>query len=146
MFLGRGNTSGDTVIYLPVEKIIAVGDLMDHPVPYFFGDIPVDHVNTLKAMAQLDIDTIVPGHGEVLHGKQYLDQVTDLLAAVNTEVEKELNAGARTSDEVQVGLAKAIDVDAWRNKFVGPDPKDRNCFDVNLRALVEASFQQISTR
>jgi hypothetical protein len=37
-------------------------------------------------------------------------------------------------------------VDAWRNKFAGPDPKDRNFFDVNLRALVEASFQQVSTR
>jgi hypothetical protein len=61
-------------------------------------------------------------------------------------VEKELNAGAKTSDEVQEGLRKVIDVDAWRNKFVGPDPKDRNCFDVNLRALVEASFQQVSTR
>ncbi|HET8824542.1 MAG TPA: MBL fold metallo-hydrolase [Terriglobales bacterium] len=145
-FLGRGNTSGDTVIYLPVEKILAAGDLLDHPVSYFFGDIPVDHVNTLKAIAQLDVDTIVPGHGEVLHGKDYLYQVIDLLTAVNTEVEKELNAGARTSDEVQVGLTKAIDVDAWRNKFVGPDPRDRNFFDVNLRALVEASFQQISTR
>ena len=41
---------------------------------------------------------------------------------------------------------KAIEVDAWRNKFVGADPKDHNFFDVNLRALVEASFQQISTR
>lgn len=145
-FVGRGNTSGDTVIYLPVEKILAAGDLLVHPVPYFFGDIPVDHVNTLKAIAQLDFDTIVPGHGEVLHGKHYLYQVADLLTAVNSEVEKELNAGAKTSDEVQEGLRKAIDVDAWRNKFVGPDPKDRNFFDVNLRALVEASFQQISTR
>jgi glyoxylase-like metal-dependent hydrolase (beta-lactamase superfamily II) len=145
-FLGRGNTSGDTVIYLPVEKILAAGDLLDHPVPYFFGDIPVDHVKTLRAMAQLDFNTIVPGHGEVLLGKQYLYQVMDLLTAVNTEVENELNAGAKTSDEVQEGLSKAIEVDAWRNKFVGADPKDHNFFDVNLRALVEASFQQISTR
>ena len=145
-FLGRGNTSGDTVIYLPVEKILAAGDLLDHPVPYFFGDIPVEHVNTLSAIAQLDFDTIVPGHGEVLQGKRYLYQVMDLLTAVNTEVEKELNAGAKTSDEVQQGLPKVIDVDAWRNKFVGSDSRDRNFFDVNLRALVEASFQQISTR
>ena len=146
LFLGRGNTSGDTVIFLPGEKILAAGDLLDHPVPYLFGDIPVDHANTLKVIAQLDFDTIVPGHGEVLHGKQYLNQVTDLLTAVNTEVEKELDAGARTSDEVQQELPKVIDLDAWRNKFVGADPKDRNFFDVNLRALIEASFQQISTR
>jgi cyclase len=145
-FLGRGNTSGDTVIYLPAEKILAAGDLLVHPVPYFFGDIPVDHVNTLKVIAQLDVDTIVPGHGELLHGKQYLQQVINLLTAVNSEVEKELNAGAKTSDEVQQALPKVVDVDAWRSKFVGPDPKDRNFFDVNFRALVEASFQQIGTR
>lgn len=32
--LGRGNTAGDTIVYLPKEKILIMGDLVDHPVPY----------------------------------------------------------------------------------------------------------------
>lgn len=31
LWLGRGNTLGDAVIYLPKERIVAVGDLADHP-------------------------------------------------------------------------------------------------------------------
>jgi len=32
--LGRGNTAGDTIVYLPKEKILITGDLLDHPVPF----------------------------------------------------------------------------------------------------------------
>lgn len=145
-FLGRGNTAGDTIVYLPVEKILAAGDLLDHPVPYLFGDIPLDHVNTLQLMAQLDVQTIVPGHGEVLHGKDYIYQVIDLLKAINTEVEKEINAGVNTSEEVEQLLPKAVDIDKWREKFGGDDARNRSFFDASLRGLIEASFQQIGMR
>lgn len=39
-FLGRGNTNGDTVVYLPKEKIVITGDLVVHPIPYFTTAIP----------------------------------------------------------------------------------------------------------
>src|SRR5215469_12981842 len=32
-FLGRGNTAGDAIVYLPKEKIAVVGDLVGTPVP-----------------------------------------------------------------------------------------------------------------
>jgi len=40
MFLGRGNTSGDAIAYLPKEKIAVVGDLLVYPAPYFFDGYP----------------------------------------------------------------------------------------------------------
>ena len=40
LHLGRGNTAGDAVVYLPREKILAAGDLLDHPVPYLGGGYP----------------------------------------------------------------------------------------------------------
>jgi cyclase len=145
-FLGRGNTAGDTIVYLPVEKILATGDLLDHPVTYLFGDISVDHVTTLQLMAQLDVETIVPGHGEVLHGKDYIYLVIDFLKAVNMEVEKEIDAGADTSEEVEVMLPKAIDLDKWRQKFVGNDATNGSFFDANFHSLIASAFDQISLR
>jgi glyoxylase-like metal-dependent hydrolase (beta-lactamase superfamily II) len=130
-FLGKGNTSGDTVVYLPAEKILAAGDLIDHPVPYFFGDMPVDHVTTLERVAQLDVQTIVPGHGEVLHGKDYIYLVIDLLLSVNAEVEKEVNAGTTDSDEIERTLPQAIGLGKWREKFVGSDPVNSSFFDAS---------------
>jgi glyoxylase-like metal-dependent hydrolase (beta-lactamase superfamily II) len=145
MFLGRGNTAGDTVIYLPNEKIMAVGDLLDHPVPYFFGGFPVDLVSTLQALAQLNADIIVPGHGDVLHDKTYIYQVIDFVKAVNWEVEKELNDG-KTVEEVQAALPKAIDLETWRRKFAGTDQDDIDFFNASFDGLVKQSFAQIKMR
>lgn len=144
-FLGRGNTAGDTVIYVPKEKILATGDLLDHPVPYMFGGFPVDFVNTLQLMAQLDAETVVPGHGEILHDKAYIYQVIDLLKAVNAEVEKEINAG-KTLEEVQDLLPKSFDVASWRQKFAGSDAEDRDFFDESFDGLIKAAYNQIKTR
>src|SRR5215470_3861052 len=33
-YLGRGNTVGDAIAYLPKEKILMAGDLVDSPIPY----------------------------------------------------------------------------------------------------------------
>ena len=143
--LGRGNTAGDTIAYLPKEKILVTGDLLDHPVPYMFGGFPVDFVNTLRAMSQLDAQIIVPGHGDVLHDKSYIEQTMELMHVVNQEVEKEINDG-KTLEEVQEGLPKTFDVKGWRQKFVGTNEDDSGFFDQSFAGLVKASYNQIKTR
>ena len=40
-YLGRGNTVGDAVAYLPKQKILIAGDLVDSPVPYLYGGFPM---------------------------------------------------------------------------------------------------------
>jgi cyclase len=143
--LGRGNTAGDTIVYLPKEKILIMGDLLDHPVPYMFGGFPVDFVNTLRTMSQFDAQTIVPGHGDVLHDKSYIQLTMELMQSVNTEVEKEVNDG-KTLEEVQEQLPKNFDVKSWREKFVGTNKDDAGFFDQSFAGLVKASYNQIKTR
>jgi glyoxylase-like metal-dependent hydrolase (beta-lactamase superfamily II) len=143
--LGRGNTAGDTIAYMPKEKILITGDLLDHPVPYMFGGFPVDFVNTLGQMMRLDVQTIVPGHGDVLHDKSYMQQTMELMQAVNEEVEKEINDG-KTLEEVQQGLPKAMDVKSLRGKFAGTNDDDLSFFDQSFAGLVKASYGQIKAR
>ena len=143
--IGRGNTAGDTIVYLPKEKILVTGDLLDHPVPYMFGGFPIDFVNTLRALSQIDAQTIVPGHGDVLHDKSYILQSMELMVAVNVEVEKEMNDG-KTLEEVQAQLPTNFDVKGWREKFVGTDKEDGGFFDQSFAGLVKASYQQVKTR
>ena len=45
--LGRGNTGGDVVAWLPAERILVAGDLVDHPVPYAFAGYPTEWIATL---------------------------------------------------------------------------------------------------
>lgn len=144
-FLGSGNTAGDTIVYLPKERILITGDLLVHPVPYFFGGLPLDFPHTLKAVAALDADTIVPGHGDILKSKDYLYQVIDLLNAVNQNVEQEINSG-RSLEEVQQQAPGALDLAAWRRKFAGENTEDADFFDESFAALITAAYHQAKLR
>ena len=78
----RGNTFGDAMAYLPKERILIAGDLVDSPVPYLHGGFPVEQIATLKRMKGLDFETLVPGHGNVLKGKTFVQQEIELIEAV----------------------------------------------------------------
>jgi len=50
LFLGRGNTGGDAVIYVPGSKVLATGDLVVYPIPYPFGSYIGEWIATLKKL------------------------------------------------------------------------------------------------
>jgi glyoxylase-like metal-dependent hydrolase (beta-lactamase superfamily II) len=150
LHLGRGNTRGDAVVYLPKEKILAAGDLVDAPVPYLGGGYPEELVATLEALARLDFDTLVPGHGNVLHGKAYLTQVTDFVRAVVAAVDAavtRLGPGPRKLDQVKAAVLASFPVAAWRQKFAGDDSEAKDFFDgFALDGLVTAAYAELSGR
>ena len=68
--LGRGNTAGDTIVYLPKEKILVSGDLVVYPVPYMFGGYPSDFIKTLDKLNQLIFKRSFPVTVMFCAGKQ----------------------------------------------------------------------------
>src|SRR5215218_1459588 len=92
MHLGRGNTAGDAVIFLPKEKLLMTRDLVVHPVPYLFGGYPKDFGSTLRRSDQLNIDTLIRGHGEIMRaekGRVYVRLLIDFIEAVTQQVSLE---------------------------------------------------------
>ena len=144
-FLGRANTAGDSVVYLPKEKVVMAGDILDHPVPYMFGGFPADFPKTLRALRELDATTIVPGHGEVLHDKTYIDQVIALMESTNAEIRREILQGKRLND-VQELAPKALNEDALKQQFGGNDKDNRDFFEQSFESMIKAAFNQISAR
>ena len=71
-FLGRGNTAGDAVMFLPKERILAAGDLVAYPLPNIYDGYPAEWAGTLENLSQLAPATIVPGHGPILHDTAYV--------------------------------------------------------------------------
>ena len=145
--LGRGNTRGDAIVYLPKEKILVAGDLLDHPVPYLGGGYPFELITTLKKMGELDVQTIVPGHGDVMHDKAYLNQVIALVEAVTTEVSRQvyiIGNGSRNLDPVTKAVKEKIDIVSWRQKFAGDDKDNQDFFDgFSLNGLITASYAEV---
>lgn len=96
LFLGRGHTRGDTVVYLPKERIVCSGDLMESRLAYM-GDAVFDEwVRTLDALKELDFGTVLPGHGAPFHEKSlitaYQGYLQDLMAQVAELRKKGLTA------------------------------------------------------
>lgn len=148
--LGRGNTAGDTIVYLPKEKILIAGDLLDHPVPYLGGGYPSELVRTLKQMATIDAQTFVPGHGEVLRGdyaRAYLNQVIEFVQLIVAGVSRQvyqIGNGPRNLEAVREALKKEIDFNAWRQKFAGDDEENRVFFDsFSLPGVVTAAYAEV---
>lgn len=142
--LGRGNTAGDAIVYLPKEKIVVAGDLLDSPVPYLGGGYPIEEIESLKKMAALDATTIVPGHGDVLHDKVLLNDVIDFLQTVTAEVSKQvyiIGGGPRNLDAVRKNVMQSLDLEKWRKKLGGTSVEDREFFDsFSLNGVIMAAY------
>jgi glyoxylase-like metal-dependent hydrolase (beta-lactamase superfamily II) len=67
MHLGRGHTKGDTVAWLPDEKVLFSGDLVEYSATPYTGDAYLtDWPATLERLRTLAPAKLVPGRGGVL--------------------------------------------------------------------------------
>jgi glyoxylase-like metal-dependent hydrolase (beta-lactamase superfamily II) len=80
LFLGRGHTGGDLVVYLPKERVLAAGDLLVAGVSYLGDAYVTEWSATLDRLRALDFDWVLPGHGEAFQGKAKIDHFQAYLA------------------------------------------------------------------
>jgi glyoxylase-like metal-dependent hydrolase (beta-lactamase superfamily II) len=142
----RGNTPGDAMAYLPKEKILVAGDLLVYPLPYAGDGYPSEWAETLHKMGQLDVTTIVPGHGPILHDKTYLYLVANLMQSSVDQVRARIRQlgfpGAHTLDEIK----GSVDLKPFRQKFAGDDKDLQAAFDSMAASLVKITFSEAAQR
>ena len=66
------------------------GDLVVYPIPYIYDGYPSEWIQTMQNLGQLDADTIVPGHGPMMHDKAYIFLIRDLLKSAVDQMNAEL--------------------------------------------------------
>ena len=96
--LGRGHTKGDTVVWLPGERTLLSGDLVEFDATPYAGDAYFqDWPQTLDNLAALKPLALVPGRGPALKGEAQVQkglQVTrDFIRDVWTHVKAGADAG-----------------------------------------------------
>ena len=93
--LGRGHTKGDTVVWIPSEKILFSGDLVEFDATPYAGDAYFkDWPQTLDNIAALKPEKLVPGRGAALQTPEQVqaglagtrDFIRDLYASVQAGV------------------------------------------------------------
>ncbi|CAM4395786.1 MBL fold metallo-hydrolase [Comamonas aquatilis] len=96
--VGRGHTKGDTIVWLPQEKALLSGDLVEFGATPYAGDAYFkDWPQTLDNLAALKPKALVPGRGAALTTpedvEKGLTETRDFIADVYSNVQRGVAAG-----------------------------------------------------
>jgi glyoxylase-like metal-dependent hydrolase (beta-lactamase superfamily II) len=136
LFLGRANTSGDLVAWLPRQRVVATGDVVVSPVPFMFNIYPAEQVAVLEGIKGLGFAHLVPGHGAPQHDQRYVDTLIAFIQAARGEAARLAAAGGKPAEST-------LDMDAWRVRLAGADAWHTRWFDDYAAApLMDSAFRE----
>ena len=104
-FVGRGHTGGDTMVFLPAERIVFTGDfLVGRPgangLPYMGDGFVNEWPSSLDGLEALDFDVIVPGHGTPFRERKQINDLQRYLKDLWTQVSQLRAEGLSAEDAI----------------------------------------------
>lgn len=127
LHLGRAHTRGDSIIFVPQDRIVYLSEVFFKDQFLFINDgYGVDWLRALEAVEALDADIFVPGHGSMPANprdtRQALSAFKQMLVDVRDAVQKEVARGA-TEDQAVATLRwpqyeKLLGYDAQRETAI----------------------------
>jgi cyclase len=101
------HTSGDLVVYLPAEKIVATGDIVaaNNPYPRIHDEkngSTAGWITTAKGIASLDSDTFIPGHGSLQTKADIEKRINDAIARRDKVIA--LTKQGKSLDEIKTDI------------------------------------------
>ncbi len=110
--LGPAHTAGDSVVFVPSERVLFAGDLL------FIGGTPIswagpisNWVTACDRMLALEPEFVVPGHGPVV-AAQDIHQVRDYLVWVQEEAQARYDKGMSPEDAMRdISLGRFAELD-----------------------------------
>ncbi len=146
-----GDATGSTVLYLPAEKILVMGDALatqeegNGPPPWTTNSYAITAWrNSLRGLDRLDANIVVPGQGPAFHDKAYLKLTGDLFDSIITQVHAALERGLVTLTEVQA----VVNVDSIGRRYTPnatePDPRFRQLVSALVRKAHQESLDGVA--
>jgi glyoxylase-like metal-dependent hydrolase (beta-lactamase superfamily II) len=100
----RGHTRGDTIVFLPQQRIVVLGDLLTTAdtipaiVNYGDGGNWSDWTRTMDEILKMDWDMAIPGHGPMVT-KQQVRTIRAKMVAIQNRV-RAMNRERKMQDEI----------------------------------------------
>jgi glyoxylase-like metal-dependent hydrolase (beta-lactamase superfamily II) len=108
--LGRGHTQGDTVVWLPAERILFSGDLVEYDATPYAGDAYFsDWPKTLDNLAALKPAKLVPGRGAALQTEAEVAAGLKGTREFIADVFASVKAGAAAGKDLQAVYRETVD-------------------------------------
>lgn len=110
LYVGRGHTEGDILVWLPDERVLFAGDLVESQAALYTGDaFHRDWMNgTLDAIAALDARVLVGGRGAVARDEgvgQAIEQTRGFLSVLHERVASVHAAGGTLKEAFEAAHA-----------------------------------------
>jgi glyoxylase-like metal-dependent hydrolase (beta-lactamase superfamily II) len=108
LYLGRGHTRGDSIIFVPQDRIAYVSELFFSDQFLYINDgYGLSWLKTLDAIEALPADILVPGHGPIPQDsketRQSLHRFREILVDLRDAVQEEISRGA-TEDQAAAAI------------------------------------------
>ncbi len=122
-------------MYLPEERVVFTTECIFHRVKSWLPEANPDHwLESLKKIGELDVDVIVPGHGEICK-KDYLEEQSGIIR--------------RRVESVKACIRKGWSVEEATRRISQPDPYPKQpgtpmAEDELNRAIVARLYQLYS--
>jgi len=105
LYVGRGHTRGDSIVFVPQDRIVYLSELYFADQFLFITDgYGLDWLRALEAIEALDADIFVPGHGPIpadpRETRQGVRRFRQMLIDVRDGVQKEIARGATEEEAV----------------------------------------------
>jgi cyclase len=140
MWLGRANTGGDAIVWLPDARILMTGDAVVYPAPFAFGSYMSEWPITLQKMIDLHPAIIIPGHGIVMHDTSYLNALVEVFQSLFAQVEAAAVQGLSLEE-----VRKKVTMDDYKGRFEGYATTDlmrKSGFRSFLAPAVDRAYQE----
>lgn len=140
LHFGPAHTRGDVIVYLPAEGIMAVGDLLEHGLPWFGDGYPAGWAATLDSIAALEPAVLVPSHGAVERTDELLRDERELLDLVVAHA----RAATGTGTSREQAMASLAVPETMLRRFETRYGVSRTAFDTGVREAVGRAFDELT--
>jgi cyclase len=125
LWMGKAHTDGDVVVYLPDDKVIATGDIVNSCWPGMWDSYPYDWIETIERVEKLDFNRVISGHGDLMKDKSQFELWKGYLRELMSKTEEAVAQGA-TLEEAKKSLGPML-LAKYTDKFPGGPKHDDIC-------------------
>jgi glyoxylase-like metal-dependent hydrolase (beta-lactamase superfamily II) len=135
LYVGRAHTRGDSIIFVPQDRIVYLSELYFADQFLFINDgFGIDWLRALEKVEALEADIFVPGHGSIPSNpretREGLRRFRQMLVDVRDTVQKEIARGA-TEDQAVAAIR-------W------PQYEKLQGYDAQRETAVRRFYQQLT--
>lgn len=128
--LGRANTAGDVVAWVPDAKVLVAGDLVVHPFPFATQSYIGEWADVLRRIEAMPFEALVPGHGPVMRERDYVRTLAETFESIVAQARAAYRPGM-----TEEALRERVDLAPFRRRIAGDDATIGANFDYMVGRL-----------